>query len=91
MTATVEAAGEQTLTALRAAVDEQLASDLSPLPQDEVLDALRGLEVESRRLVAAQHRLVAEVAARNVAGELEISRHRVTPVRDADADPQPGE
>jgi len=70
MTATVEVAGEQTLTALRAAVDEQLASDLSPLPQDEVLDALRGLEVESRRLAAAQHRLTAEVAARNVAGEL---------------------
>jgi hypothetical protein len=31
---------------------------------------VRGLEVESRRLMAAQHRLVAEVAARNVAGEL---------------------
>jgi len=70
MTATVEAAVEQTLTALHAAVDEQLASDLSPLSQDELLDAMRRLESESRRIAAAQHRLVAEVAARNVAGEL---------------------
>jgi hypothetical protein len=35
-----------------------------------VLDAMRRLESESRRIAAAQHRLVAEVAARNVAGEL---------------------
>jgi hypothetical protein len=70
MTTAVEAAVEQTLTALRAAVDEQLASDLSPLSQDELLDAMRRLESESRRLVAVQHRLTAAVAARNVAGEL---------------------
>jgi hypothetical protein len=70
MTTVVEATGEQTLTTLRAAVDEQLASDLSLLSQDELLDAVRGLESESRRITAVQHRLVAEVAARNVAGEL---------------------
>jgi len=70
MTTAAEATDEQTLTALRAAVDEQLASDLSLLPQDELLDAMRRLESESRRIAAAQHRLVAEVAARNVAGEL---------------------
>jgi hypothetical protein len=43
---------------------------LSLLSQDELLDVLRGLETESRRLAAVQHRVVAEVAARNVAGEL---------------------
>jgi hypothetical protein len=58
MTATVEATSEHRLTPLRAAVDEQLASDLSLLSQDELLDVLGGLEVESRRLAAAQHRLV---------------------------------
>jgi hypothetical protein len=31
---------------------------------------VRGFETESRRLVAVQHRLVAEVQGRNVAGEL---------------------
>jgi hypothetical protein len=70
MATAVEAAGEQTLTPLRAAVDEQLASDLSSLSRDDLLDVLRGFEVESRRLAAVQHRVVAEVAARNVAGEL---------------------
>jgi uncharacterized protein (DUF2461 family) len=70
MATAVETAGEQTLTPLRAAVDEQLASDLSLLSQDELLDVLRGFETESRRLAAVQHRVVAEVAARNVAGEL---------------------
>src|SRR6266571_9178392 len=70
MSTTVEAAGAGTLTSLRAAVDEQLASDLSVLSQDGLLDVLRGLESESRRLAAVGHRLVAEVAARNVAGEL---------------------
>jgi len=70
MTATVEAAGELTLTPLAAAVDSLLDADLARLSQDEVLDAMRRLESEWRRIAAAQHRLVAEVAARNVAGEL---------------------
>jgi len=70
MTATVEVAGELTLTPLAAAVDSLLDADLARLSQDEVLDAMRRLESESRRIAAAQHRLVAEVAARNVAGEL---------------------
>jgi hypothetical protein len=70
MTATVDAAGGQTLTPLSAAVDSLLVSDLGRLSQDELLDAVRGMESESRRLAAVQHRLTAEVAARNVAGEL---------------------
>jgi len=70
MTATVEVAGELTLAPLSAAVDSLLEADLARLSQDELLDVLRGFEVESRRIAAAQHRLVAEVAARNVAGEL---------------------
>jgi hypothetical protein len=70
MTAVVETEGEQTLTTLRAVVDSMLDADLARVSQDELLDGLRGLEAESRRLAAVQHRLVAEVAARNVAGEL---------------------
>jgi len=70
MTTTVETAGGQRLTPLSAAVDSLLAADLGRLSRDELLDALRGFECESRRLAAVQHRLVAEVAARNVAGEL---------------------
>jgi hypothetical protein len=70
MTTVVQAAGEQDLGLLRAAVDSLLDAELSLLSQDELLDALRGLESDSRRIVAVQHRLVAEVAARNVAGEL---------------------
>ena len=70
MTATVEAAGGQALTPLRAAADSLLAADLGRLSRDELLDALRGFESESRRLAAVGHRVVAEVAARNVAGEL---------------------
>jgi hypothetical protein len=68
MTATVDAAGGQTLTPLAAAVDSLLEVDRGRSSRDELLDALRGLEVQSRRLAAVQHRLVAEVAARNVAG-----------------------
>jgi len=70
MTAAVDTAGGQTLTTLSAALDSLLGTDLSCLSQDELLDALRGLESDSRRIVAVQHRLTAEVAARNVAGEL---------------------
>jgi hypothetical protein len=70
-----EAAGEQTLAALHAAVDSMLDADLARLSQDELLGAMRRSESESRRIVAAQHRLTAEVAARNVAPEL---RHRDT-------------
>jgi hypothetical protein len=70
MPAVVEGAGGQQLTTLGAVVDELLTSDVALLSQDELLDAVRGVEVASRRIAAVQHRLVAEVAARNVAGEL---------------------
>ena len=70
MTTEVETAGGQTLTPLNAAVDALLAADLARLSRDGLLDVLRGLECESRRLAAVGHRLTAEVAARNVAGEL---------------------
>jgi hypothetical protein len=70
MTTAVEVAGGQLLTTLSAVVDSLLDTDLSCLSQDELLDLVRGFEVESRRLAAVQHRLVAEVAARNVAGAL---------------------
>jgi hypothetical protein len=69
MTTVSPTAGEQ-LTALRAAVDGLLSADLSLLARDELLGVVRGFETESRRLVAVQHRLVAEVQDRNVAGEL---------------------
>src|SRR5207237_10317216 len=70
MTTTVEAAGGQTLTPLSGVVDSLLAADLGRWSRDELLDAVRGFECESRRLAAVGHRVVAEVAARNVAGEL---------------------
>ena len=70
MTTTVEPASGQTLTPLSADVDSLLVADLGRLSRDELLDALRGFESESRRLAAVGHRVVAEVAARNVAGEL---------------------
>jgi hypothetical protein len=69
MTTVSPTAGEQ-LTALRAAVDGLLSADLSSLAREELLGVVRGFETESRRLVAVQHRLVAEVQDRNVAGEL---------------------
>src|SRR5438876_11671596 len=70
MAATVGAGGWQTLTPLSASVDSVLVSGLGRLSRDELLDALRGVECEARRLAAVGHRVVAEVAARNVAGEL---------------------
>src|SRR5437667_9478634 len=70
MTTTVETPGGQTLPALQAAVDSLLDADLARLSRDELLDALRGFEVASRQLAAVGHRLVGEVAARKVGGEL---------------------
>jgi hypothetical protein len=61
---------EAQLAVLRSAVNGLLSTDLSRLSRDELLGVVRGFEGESRRLVAVQHRLVAEVQARNVAGEL---------------------
>src|SRR5438876_2119986 len=88
MTTTVETPSGQALTPLSAAVDSLLAADLGRLSRDELLDALRGLECESRRLAAVGHRVVAEVTGRNVAGEL---RYRVAAVRDPAVDPRPGQ
>jgi hypothetical protein len=58
------------LAVVRSAVDGLLSTDLSRLARDELLGVVRGFETESRRLVAVQHRLVAEAGGRNVAGEL---------------------
>jgi hypothetical protein len=53
---------------LSAAVDEVSAVSLSRLGEDELLARLREVERARRRLEALEHRLVAEVEERNLAG-----------------------
>jgi hypothetical protein len=53
---------------LSAAVDEVSAVPLSGLAEDELLGMLREVERARRRLEAFEHRLVAEVEERNLAG-----------------------
>jgi hypothetical protein len=67
-----DASGSQLVLALkhlRAAVDELLAASLTCLTGDELLDGLRELETEKRRLAAVDHALIAEVEARGLAHE----------------------
>ena len=77
--------------ALRSAVDGLLTATLSALDQDALLDVVRGVEVQLRRLAAVDHRLVAEVDSRGVAGELGMpstARLLVGVLRIAPARPQ---
>jgi hypothetical protein len=53
---------------LSAAVDEAVDASLSRLGEDELLGMLRETERARRRLEALEHRLVAEVEERNLAG-----------------------
>src|SRR4030081_2436973 len=70
MTAVTETTAAEQLGSLRAVVDGLLGAELTGLSRGELLGTVREWETETRRLAAVQHRLVAEVAARNVAGEL---------------------
>jgi hypothetical protein len=75
---------ERHATALRQlsdAVDELAALDLARLDRDALLDLLRGLETQRRRLPVVDHRLVAELEQRGIAGEL-CARDTRTLLRD---------
>lgn len=54
---------------LSAAVDPLLELDLPHLDRDQLLDLLRGLEAQRRRLPVLDHALIAELDQRGVAGE----------------------
>jgi len=58
------------LRQLSDAIDELVALDLTPLDREELLELLRGLETQRRRLPVIDHRLVAELDERGIAGEL---------------------
>lgn len=61
---------QQALDALTAAVDQLLEVDLGRARRDELLALTRGMEIQRRRLPAAEHRLIAQLDERGVAGEL---------------------
>src|SRR5690349_10783269 len=57
----------QVLASLRAGVDELLDADPCVLGDDVLLDVVRELEVQRRRLMAVAARLVAEIEVRSIA------------------------
>src|SRR5882762_83522 len=67
--ATVVAAA---LGQLSAAVDTLVGLDLTRLDRDDLLELVRGLETQRRRLPVVDHALVAELDQRGVAGELAV-------------------
>src|SRR5882762_9835361 len=65
------AAGVATaLAQLSDAVDTLCAADLTRLSRDELLELLRGMETQRRRLPVVDHGLIAELDHRGAAGEL---------------------
>jgi hypothetical protein len=58
-----------TVKQLAAAVDALLELDLTQLDRDELLELVRGVEVQRRRLPVLDHALIAELDVRGVAGE----------------------
>ena len=66
---------------LVAAVDGLIELDLSRLDRDELLELVRGLETQRRRLSVVDHALVTELDQRGVAGEL-AARDTKTLLRD---------
>ena len=62
--------GRVVLKQLAAVVDALVELDLSQLDRDELLELVRGLETQRRRLPVVDHALVAELDQRGVAGEL---------------------
>ncbi|HEY3713781.1 MAG TPA: DUF222 domain-containing protein, partial [Jatrophihabitantaceae bacterium] len=51
-------------------VDALIALDLTRLSRDELLELLRGVETQRRRLPVVDHALIAELDHRGAAGEL---------------------
>ena len=68
--ATGAVTAEVAVKQLADALDTLLAVDLTGASRDELLELARGLEVQRRRLPAADHALVGELESRAVAGEL---------------------
>src|SRR5947209_5991466 len=58
---------KEALARLAAVIDELQGMQLTAGTDDEVLDALRELEVQKRRLAAVDHRLIAETEQRRLA------------------------
>src|SRR5215475_15907616 len=66
---------------LAAALDTLIELDLTQLDRDDLLELLRGLETQRRRLPVLDHALLAELDQRGVAGEL-AARDTRTLLRD---------
>src|SRR5882672_12687443 len=62
-------------------IDALIALDLSRLSRDELLELLRGVETQHRRLPVLDHALIAELDHRGAGGEL-MARDTATLVRD---------
>jgi hypothetical protein len=73
---------EHVLDKLSDAIDELVELDLTRLDADELLDLLRGIETQRRRIPVADHRLIAELDERGIAGEF-AARDTRTMLRDA--------
>src|SRR5882757_4741076 len=58
------------LDQLSTTVDALIALDLTRLSRDELLELLRGVETQRRRLPVVDHALIAELDHRGAAGEL---------------------
>jgi hypothetical protein len=72
---------EHVLDKLSDAIDELVGLDLTFLNGDELLDLLRGVETQRRRIPVADHRLIAELDERGIAGEF-AARDTRTLLRD---------
>lgn len=81
-TATVESPATTVVARLADAVDELLGLDLTALTSAELVELLRGVEAQRRRLPVHDHRLVAEFDERGVAGEF-CCRDTAALLRDA--------
>src|SRR5882762_4612072 len=62
-------------------VDALIALDLTRLSRDELLELLRGVETQRRRLPVVDHGLIAELDHRGAAGEL-MARDTATLLRE---------
>src|SRR5882757_3127917 len=69
------------LDQLSTTIDALIALDLTRLSRDHLLELLRGVETQRRRLPVVDHALIAELDHRGAAGEL-MARDTPTLVRD---------
>src|SRR5579875_1605263 len=69
MTATLMGSAAVAVESMRADVDVLLSADLTSLSSTELTGLVADLEMQRRRLEAVDHRLLAEVADRGLAGD----------------------